>query len=130
MHFQVAILLQNSDYEIEHFPGKRISNVDVMSRCSSRLILEANIFEHSLSIRRNKNKKIFKIQNKLDNVKDKSFKLRGDFILNYFSNYLVDFKFKIKKLLFYVPKNMESNVIRTCHDNFRHIGIDIKSSTT
>lgn len=81
-----------------------------MSRCSGRLILEANIFEQSLSIRQNKNKKICKIQDKLENVKDKFFKLRGDFILNYFSNYLVDFKFKNKKLLFYVSKNMESNI--------------------
>lgn len=29
-----------------------------------------------------------------------------------------------KKLLFYIPRSMESNVIRTCHDDLGHVGID------
>lgn len=33
-------------------------------------------------------------------------------------------KDKNKKLLFYVPRSMESNVIRTCHDDIGHIGVD------
>lgn len=37
---------------------------------------------------------------------------------------LVYRKFKNKKLLFYVLKCRESNVIRTCHDDLGHLGID------
>lgn len=33
-------------------------------------------------------------------------------------------KDKNKKLLFYVPRSMEANVIRTCHDDLGHVGID------
>lgn len=29
-----------------------------------------------------------------------------------------------RKLLFYVPRSMELNVIRTCHDDLGHVGID------
>lgn len=37
---------------------------------------------------------------------------------------LVYRKSKNKKLLFYVPECMESNVIRTCHDDLGHLGVD------
>jgi len=29
-----------------------------------------------------------------------------------------------KKLLFFVPRSMETNVIRTCHDDIGHVGVD------
>ncbi|KOC58629.1 Pro-Pol polyprotein [Habropoda laboriosa] len=37
---------------------------------------------------------------------------------------LVYRKNKMRKLLFYVPGRMESNVIRTCHDDLGHAGFD------
>lgn len=37
---------------------------------------------------------------------------------------LVYRKDRNKKLLFYIPRSMELNVIRTCHDDLGHVGID------
>lgn len=111
-----AMFLQDYDYKIEHRPGKRMSHVDALSRCNGVLVLEANTFEQTLSIRQDRDKEICKIRNKLvRNGEDKFYELRDGLVYR---------KVKNKKLLFYVPKCMELNVIRTCHDDLGHLGID------
>jgi len=110
-----AMFLQDYDYRIEHRPGKRMSHVDALSRCNSVLILESNTFEQTLSIRQDKDKEICEIRNKLENGEDKFYELRDGLVYR---------KFKNKKLLFYVLKSMELNVIKTCHDDLGHLGVD------
>lgn len=113
--YRWAMLLQNYDFKIEHRPGERMSHVDALSRCNSVLVLEANTFEQTLSIRQDKDKEICEIRDKLEKTEDKFYELRDGLVYR---------KYKDKKLLFYVPKCMESNVIRTCHDCLGHLGVD------
>lgn len=109
-----AMFLQQYDYEIVHRPGKRMAHVDALSRCNSVLILEGNTFERTLSIKQDQDPEICEIRDKLEKGEDKMYELRDG---------LVYWKYNKRKLLFYVPRTMENNVIRTCHDDFGHVGL-------
>jgi len=78
-------------------------------------VLEGSTFEKTLSVCQDRDDEILKIRNSLEKGDVKYYELR---------NGLVYRKDKTKKLLFYVPRFMESNVIRTCHDDLGHVGID------
>ncbi|KAL4147807.1 hypothetical protein QTP88_002156 [Uroleucon formosanum] len=107
-------LLQNYDFEISHGPETKMGHVDTPSRCHNILVLEANTFEQILSVKQEIDGKIVEIRNNLEVSSDKYFELREG---------LVYCKDK-GKLLFYVPQAMENNVIRSCHDDMAHIGIE------
>jgi len=110
-----ALFLQNYDYEIVHRPGKRMAHVDALSRCHSILVLEGNTFERTLSICQDRDPKILKIREKLEKSEIKHYELRDGLVYR---------KNNDKKLLFFVPQSMETNVIRTCHDDIGHVGVD------
>jgi len=109
-----AIFLQRYDFQIEYRSNKRMSHVDALSRCYGIHILETTTFEQTLCIKQNQDDTIRKIRNELEHTESKFFELRNGLIYRKAKN----------KLLFYVPSNMENNVIRSCHDDFGHVGID------
>jgi len=108
-----AMFLQQYDYEIVHRPGKRMTHVDALSRCNNILVLEGNTFEQTLSIKQDQDEKIQKIRDKLEENEDKLYALRDGLVYR---------KINKRNLLFYVPEQMENNVIRICHDDLGHVG--------
>lgn len=110
-----ALFLQNYDCEVVHRPGERMSHVDALSRCHSVLVLEGSTFERTLSICQDRDEEIVNIRDELEKGDIKYYELRDDLVYR---------KYKNKKLLFYVPRTMENNVIRTCHDDLGHVGVD------
>lgn len=92
-----------------------MNHVDALSRCHGVLVVEGNTFEQTLSTCQDKDPEIRKIRSELEQVESKYFELRDGLVYR---------KDKTKKLLFYVPRSMEDNVIRTCHDDLGHIGKD------
>ncbi|CAK9800876.1 Transposon Ty3-I Gag-Pol polyprotein [Anthophora plagiata] len=113
--YRWALFLQNYDYELEHRAGNRMGHVDALSRCHNILVLECNTFEQVLALKQGQDKQICEIRNYLENSEHKFYELR---------NGLVYRKTKGSKLMFYVPECMESNVIRSCHDDLGHLGLD------
>lgn len=109
-----ALFLQNYDFEIAHRPGTKMGHVDALSRCHNILVLEANTFEQILSVKQGIDEKIVEIRNNLEKKSDKHFELREGLV----------YRKDKGRLLFYVPKAMESNVIRSCHDDMAHIGLE------
>lgn len=109
-----ALLLQNYDFEIIHRPGTGMGHVDALSRCHNILILEANTFEQILAIKQGIDESIVKIRNNLQVRSDKKFELREGLV----------YRKEKDKLLFYVPQTMENNVIRSCHDEMAHVGVE------
>lgn len=89
-------------------------HVDALSR-HSVLVLEGSTLERTLSVCQDCDENILKIRNELEKDDVKHYELRDGFVYR---------KDKNKKLLFCVPRSMESNVIRTCHDDLGHVGID------
>lgn len=90
-----------------------MNHVDALSRCHR--VFESSTFERILSICQDRDEEILKIRDKLEKGDVKYYELRDSLIYR---------KNKNKKLLFYVPRSMESNVIRTCHDDIGHVDID------
>jgi len=110
-----ALFLQNYDCEIVHHPGRRMGHVDALSRCHSVLVLEGSSFDRTLSICQDRDDEIIKIRDELEKRDVKHYELRDGLVYRRDRNI---------KLLFYVPRSMEKNVIRTCHDDLGHVGID------
>lgn len=108
-----ALFLQNYDFEIIHRPGTRMGHVDALSRCHNILILEANTFEQILAIKQGIDENIVNIRNSLQSRSDKNFELREGLV----------YRKEKGRLLFYVPQSMENNVIRSCHDDMAHVGV-------
>lgn len=110
-----AMLLQDFNYEVQHRPGKRMSHVDALSRCHSVLAIEGNTFEQTLALCQSQDSTIRKIRDSLEKCDVPYFELCEGLVYR---------KDRSKKLLFYVPCSMETNVIRTCHDDLGHVGLD------
>ncbi|CAH1713532.1 unnamed protein product [Aphis gossypii] len=108
-----ALFLQNYDFSIFHRPNKNMQHVDAFSRCHAILILESNTFEQVLAIRQNTDDDIIKIRDELLMKDSKLFELRNGLV----------YRKENKNVRFYVPKSMESNIIRTCHDDMAHVGL-------
>ena len=106
-----ALFLQNYDFEIFHRSNKNMQHVDAFSRCHAILILESNTFEQVLAIRQNTNENIVKIKDKLQTGDNKFYKLRNGVV----------YRKENKHIRFYVPESMETNVIRSCHDDMAHV---------
>lgn len=108
-----ALFLQNYDFNIFHRPNKNMQHVDAFSRCHAILVLESNSFEQVLALRQNTDDDIIKIRDELLTKDSKLFELRNGLV----------YRKENKNVKFYVPKSMESNVIRTCHDDMAHVGL-------
>lgn len=111
-----ALFLQNYDFEIVHRPASRMNHVDALSRAHNILVLEANTFEQTLSIKQSTDPTIKEIRNSLEIKEDKFFELKDGLVYRKVPNK--------NALLFYVPESMEANVLKTSHDDLGHIGID------
>lgn len=109
-----AMFLQNYDYTIEHRSSKRMRHVDALSRCHNVLTLEASTLEKTLSIKQDQDPIICNIREGLEKAEDKFFEICNGLVYRKEKN----------KLLFYVPNSMVNNVIRTCHDDIGHVGVD------
>jgi len=66
-----------------------------------------------LALRQNTDDDIIKIRDELLTEDSKLFELRNGLV----------YRKENKNVKFYVPKSMESNVIRTCHDDIAHVGL-------
>ncbi|KAK9674756.1 Integrase zinc binding domain, partial [Popillia japonica] len=107
-----SLELQNYCYTIEHRGCKQMTHADALSR-RDVLVIEENTFERVLGIKQDQDKDISQIRNQLENSESKFFELKDGLV----------FRKQNGKLLFYVPKSMEQNVIRTYHDELGHVGI-------
>lgn len=108
-----ALFLQNYDFEIFHRSNKNMQHVDAFSRCHAILILEPNTFEQILAIRQNTDDNIVKLRDKLQTGDGKFYELRNGLV----------YRKENKHVRFYVPESMETNVIRSCHDDMAHVGL-------
>lgn len=89
-------------------------HVDALSRVHNVLVIEENSFERNLSIIQDKDETISSIRTELEKNDSKWFEMRDGLV----------YRKDKRGLLFYVPRSMEQSVIRTCHDELGHVGID------
>lgn len=107
-----ALELQDFEYELEHRSNSKMTHVDALSRRYSIIILEDNTFERNLAISQSTDSEIVKIRAKLENSEDKLYEMRNGIV----------YRKKDKQILFYVPEQLESQVIRKYYDKLGHVG--------
>lgn len=108
-----ALELQNYD-STEHRPGKKMTHVDALSRVNSILVIEDNTFEFNLSVCQTQDPKIEELRARLEKEQDSTFELRDGFV----------YRKRNGKLLFYVPYDMERELLHKYHNDFGHFGVN------
>lgn len=109
-----ALELENFQYTLEHRAGSKMAHVDSLSRCTNILALEANSFERSLAVSQDRDPVIVELKKRLENEENEFYEMRNGLL----------YRKSKDKVLFVVPFSMRTNVIRTCHDDVGHVGID------
>lgn len=108
-----ALELQNYDYDIVHRESRRMQHVDALSR-NLIMVLEEGSFEQTLALQQIKDESIIKVRKKIQKGDDKFFEIRDGLV----------YRKSNGRLLFYVPEQMQTNVIRKSHDDVGHVGVD------
>lgn len=109
-----ALELQNYDYVLEHRNSERMQHVDALSRNMSILVLEENTFEQNLSICQHRDRDINKIREMLEKEESSYYEMRNGLV----------YRKSGGNLLFYVPAEMQKNVLYMYHDDMGHVGCD------
>lgn len=109
-----TLLLQNYDYTIEHRSNVHMKHVDALSRIQNILVLEGNTLDQTLAIKQGTDPDIVKIREMLEKSECKVYEMR---------NGLVYRKYK-DKILFYVPRAMEFQILQLYHNDSGHFGIE------
>lgn len=107
------LILQNYDYDVHHREGTRMRHVDALSRNHILLFLDGSL-ESAMIVAQNADPDIVKLRDMLSRQESKFWELRNGVV----------YRKSQENLLFYVPSAMQHNIIRTCHDDVGHIGID------
>lgn len=110
-----ALELENYNYIIQHRAGSSMTHVDALSRCRQIAIADANDVDFRLQIAQSRDPIVLKLKNKLENEELTEFVLKDGLVYR---------KEDPKKLLFYVPLEMEENVIRMIHEKIGHQSVD------
>lgn len=108
---------ENFNYQIEHRPNQRMTHVDSLSRIPEEIcVIEPTTMEQILAVEQARDKTISDIRKSLEDGTSLSsqFELQEGLV----------YRKVVEKLLFYVPAVLESNVIRTSHDDVGHLGTD------
>lgn len=109
-----SLILRNYNFTLEHRGSNSLRHSDALSRQFSVLIITENSFERNLEILQDLDDQIKIIKDKLAEKEDKFFELNNGLVYRKVGN----------KLLFYVPKSMENNVIQANHEQIGHQGIN------
>lgn len=106
-----------SDYNftIQHRPGCSMTHVDALSRCIQAAVADVNDIDFQLLIAQSRDPNIVGLRSKLENTEVKDFKLLDGLVYKKDAN---------GKALFYVPQEMEDNIIRLTHEKLAHQSVD------
>lgn len=109
-----ALELQNYDHTTEHRPGKRMPHVDALSRVNNILVIEANTFEFNLAACQSQDQRIAELRARLEEGQDGQYEMRNGLI----------YRKRRDKILFYVPRAMEQELLHKYHNDFGHFGME------
>lgn len=110
-----ALELIDYDFKIVHRGGDRMRHVDALSRSYEAMVVEPISFEHALAVEQGRDPILAKLRTELEGKVSNSFEMQEGLVYK---------KIESDKLLFYVPDSMEDNVIRSCHDEMGHFGVE------
>lgn len=112
--YRWSLYLQEFDYKIEHRKAEKMVHVDCLSRNFEINVIVENTLEERLTVGQGKDKDIKELRDRLEKSNVPLFEMRNGLV----------YRKHNKEMLFVVPTELESNVIRASHDDFGHQGIE------
>lgn len=109
-----ALELQSFDYAVEHRKGSRMTHVDALSRSFNILFVDDESFEFALAAAQRQDPKIISIASELEKAESPLYEMIDGLIYRKYKD----------RVLFFVPSQMEEQVIRTHHEAMCHLGTD------
>lgn len=110
-----ALELSNYDFKMIHRGNSQMRHVDALSRNYEVLVVEPITVEQTLAVEQGRDEGLTKLRIRLEEEQCEKFELKDGLVYKRASG---------GKLLFYVPTCLEDNVIRSCHDEMGHFGVD------
>lgn len=110
-----ALELEDYDYTINHRAGTSMGHVDALSRCHQIAAVDTNDIDFQLQVAQSRDTNIIGLRSKLEKEEVNDFKLYDGLVYK---------RDAVGRFLFFVPEEMEDNVIRTIHEKIGHLGID------
>ena len=127
--------LQHYSYEIQHRSGSRMGHVDALSRNLNHkdelvpekatesdiirntliAVVDHEDIDFQLQATQNRDEEICRLQEQLEKELMNKYELRDGIVYR---------RNKEGKLLYYVPKELETNVIRLVHEKIGHLGVN------
>lgn len=114
-----ALELENYHYSIQHRSGNLMNHVDALSRnpfCSDQFVSAVNSddIDFQLQLAQGRDETILRLREHMEGGSVKNFTLDDGLVYRNAPD---------AKLLFYVPSEMESHVIRNVHEKLCHMGM-------
>jgi len=109
-----ALELQDFDYRPEHRAGTKMSHVDALSRVYDVLVIEDNSFEANLRLCQTLDPTIRGIREKLEKSEDRYYEMRERLVYKKWG----------QKFLFYVPHDMEYEIMHRHHNELGHFATE------
>lgn len=106
--------LEKYDKVFEHRSGEKMKHVNAFCRAVSVMIIKDNTLESNLANRQNLDENMRQLRGKLQESEDQLYEMRNG----------LAYRKRNGDILFYIPRNMENNVIRKCHDEMGHFGLE------
>lgn len=91
-----------------------MQHVDALSRVNDVLVVEANTFESDLIICQTQDPSIVEIKTRLKKEQNSLYEMRNSPV----------YRKKSDKILFYVPRAIEQELLHKYHNDFGHFGVD------
>lgn len=106
---------QGFNFNIKHKIGTNMGHVDTLSRNPTVCLIHPNDIEAQLEVTQNRDPTIQRLQETLSTSDVPSFDMQNGIVYR---------KTKENRLLFYVPKEMEQQLIAYVHEKIGHFGSD------
>lgn len=114
-----ALELENFDYKIQHRSGAKMGHVDALSRCQANrknivAVVDSEDIDFRLQAAQARDPKITNLKLRLEKEERDKFEMSNDIL----------YKKSNGTFLFYVPYELEQDIIRTTHEHIGHLGIE------
>lgn len=110
-----ALELENYDFTIEHRKGLSMGHVDALSRTIPVFTVTSDEIDLHIQATQSRDRMIVELRDRLEEEEVKYFELKDGLVFRKIDN---------DRLAFYVPSEMEENVIRLIHEKIGHLGVD------
>lgn len=109
-----ALELENYNYSVQHRPGTQMGHADALSRCQIVSVVDSEDIDFQLRATQSRDPLISKLKVTLGKVESKLYVMKDGLVYR---------QGRKGGMFFYVPSEIEGNLIRHIHEKIGHLGV-------